>query len=152
LAAPGPGAGPPVDAAIARPAALDQGRRLRGVRPIRVDAARRLRPSRRRVRKPLIGVTMGDPAGVGPEIIVKACAEDAGQRASRPVVIGSAAVMREALGLVGSPLALHAVARVEDCRWHGGTIECLDCANVDVATLPRSAVSAAAGRAAYEYI
>jgi 4-hydroxythreonine-4-phosphate dehydrogenase len=104
------------------------------------------------VNRPLIGVTMGDPAGVGPEVIVKACAEAAVQEQSRPLVIGSADVMRDALGLVGSPLALHPVASVEDCRWGAGTLECLDCANVDVATLPRSAVSAAAGRAAYEYI
>ena len=102
--------------------------------------------------RPVIGVTMGDPAGVGPEIIVKACGEPAVQRQSRPVVIGAAAVMGEALRLIGSPLTLHPVARVEDCRWHAGTLECLDCANVDVATLPRAAVSAAAGRAAYEYI
>ena len=102
--------------------------------------------------RPVIGVTMGDPAGVGPEVIVKACAEPAVQDQSRPVVIGSAEVMRDALGLVGSPLALHPVSRVEECRWLAGTLECLDCANVDVATLPRAAVSAAAGRAAYEYI
>jgi 4-hydroxythreonine-4-phosphate dehydrogenase len=102
--------------------------------------------------RPVIGVTMGDPAGVGPEIIVKACEEPQVQNQSRPVVIGAAAVMRDALGLVGSPLTLHRVTRVEDCRWEAGTLECLDCANVDVATLPRSVVSAAAGRAAYEYI
>ena len=102
--------------------------------------------------RPVVGVTMGDPAGVGPEIIVKACAEPAVQRQSRPVVIGSAAVMRQTLDLVGSSLALHPVERVEDCRWQAGTLECLDCANVDTATLVRAAVSAAAGRAAYEYI
>jgi 4-hydroxythreonine-4-phosphate dehydrogenase len=100
----------------------------------------------------VIGVTMGDPAGVGPEIIVKACAEAEVERQSRPVVIGAFEVMREALGLVGSPLALHPVTRVDDCEWRAGTLECLDCANVDVARLPRAAVSAAAGRAAYEYI
>jgi 4-hydroxythreonine-4-phosphate dehydrogenase len=95
---------------------------------------------------------MGDPAGVGPEIIVKACAETAVDAQSRPLVIGAAGTMREAVGLVGSPLALHPVTRVEDCRWAPGTLECLDCANVDMASLPRGAVSAAAGRAAYEYI
>jgi 4-phospho-D-threonate 3-dehydrogenase / 4-phospho-D-erythronate 3-dehydrogenase len=104
------------------------------------------------VTRPLIGVTMGDPAGVGPEIIVKACAEDVVAASSRPVVIGAADTMREALGLVGSPLIVHPVARIEDCRWDAGTLECLDCANVDMAALPRCAVSAPAGRAAYEYI
>ena len=66
--------------------------------------------------RPVIGVTMGDPAGVGPEIIVKACEEPKVQSQSRPVVIGAAAVMRDALDLVGSPRALHPVTRVEDCR------------------------------------
>ena len=102
--------------------------------------------------RPIVGVTMGDPAGVGPEIIVKACLEAAVQEQSRPVVIGSADVMREAAALIGAPLSIRAVGRVEDCRWDAGTLECLDCANVEMTTLPRSAVSAAAGRAAYEYI
>jgi 4-hydroxythreonine-4-phosphate dehydrogenase len=104
------------------------------------------------VKRPVLGVTMGDPAGVGPEIIVKACAEEAVLRQSRPVVIGSASVMREALSLVGSPLALHPVTGIAECHWAEHTLECLDLANVDAGTLPRATVSAAAGRAAYEYI
>jgi 4-hydroxythreonine-4-phosphate dehydrogenase len=104
------------------------------------------------VTSPVLGITMGDPAGVGPEIIARACADASVVATSRPVVIGSAAVMREALGLVGSALALHAVADVTGCRWAPGTLECLDLGNVDAATLPRGVVSAAAGRAAYEYI
>ena len=104
------------------------------------------------MRRPIVAVTMGDPAGVGPEIIVKACAEQAVARISRPVVIGSAAVMREAIELVGAPLRLHPVTRIEECGWAEGALECLDLGNVDVGTLPRRTVSAAAGRAAYEYI
>jgi 4-phospho-D-threonate 3-dehydrogenase / 4-phospho-D-erythronate 3-dehydrogenase len=104
------------------------------------------------VKRPILGVTMGDPAGVGPEIIARAAAEPAVRRDSRPVVIGAAATMREALALVDSPLTLHAVARVGECRWAEGTLEVLDLANVDMATLPRAAVSAAAGQAAYDYV
>jgi 4-phospho-D-threonate 3-dehydrogenase / 4-phospho-D-erythronate 3-dehydrogenase len=104
------------------------------------------------VKHPVLGVTMGDPAGVGPEIIARAAAEPAVRATSRPVVIGSASTMQEALALVGSRLALHAVGRIADCRWADGTLEVLDLANVDMTTLPRREVSAAAGRAAYEYI
>jgi 4-phospho-D-threonate 3-dehydrogenase / 4-phospho-D-erythronate 3-dehydrogenase len=104
------------------------------------------------MKRPILGVTMGDPAGVGPEIIARAAAEPAVRATSRPVVIGAAATMGEALALIGRPLALHAVARVADCRWADGTLEVLDLANVDMATLARAEVSAAAGRAAYEYI
>jgi len=104
------------------------------------------------MKRPILGVTMGDPAGVGPEIIARALAEPVVRAASRPVVIGAAATMAEALALIGSPLALHAVRRVAECRWADGTLEVLDLANVDMTTLPRAEVSAAAGRAAYEYI
>ena len=104
------------------------------------------------MRRPVLGVTMGDPAGVGPEIIARAVAEPAVRAACRPVVIGAASTMREALALVGGPLALHAVAGVAECRWADGTLEVLDLGNVDMATLPRAEVSAAAGRAAYEFI
>jgi 4-hydroxythreonine-4-phosphate dehydrogenase len=68
------------------------------------------------------------------------------------VVIGAVSAMREALALVGGPLALHPVGRVAECRWADGTLEVLDLGNVDMATLPRAEVSAAAGRAAYECI
>jgi len=104
------------------------------------------------VKRPILGVTMGDPAGVGPEIIARAFAEPAVIASSRPVVIGSAAIMKEALGLVGSPLALHVVRGIADSRWEAQTLECLDLGNVEAATLPRGEVSAAAGRAAYDYI
>jgi 4-hydroxythreonine-4-phosphate dehydrogenase len=104
------------------------------------------------VSRPVLGVTMGDPAGVGPEIIARAAAEPAVRAMCRPVVIGAAGPMREALGLIGSPLALHPVARVADCAWADGTLEVLDLANVDMAALPRAAVSAAAGAAAYAFI
>jgi 4-phospho-D-threonate 3-dehydrogenase / 4-phospho-D-erythronate 3-dehydrogenase len=101
---------------------------------------------------PILGVTMGDPAGVGPEVVARACADPRVAATSRPVVIGSAAVMQEALALVGASLGLRAVDEVAACRWEAGTLECLDLANVDPATLPRGEVSAPAGRAAYEYI
>ena len=102
--------------------------------------------------RPVLGVTMGDAAGVGPEIIARAAAEPGVQATCRPVVIGAAATMHAAIALIGSPLALHAVTRVADCRWADGALEVLDLANVDMATLPRGEVSAAAGRAAYECI
>ncbi len=101
---------------------------------------------------PVLGVTMGDPAGVGPEIIVRALAQPGVREWSRCVVIGSGAAMREALELLTSPMALHEVGTVSECRWREAEIECLDLKNVDMAALSKGTVSAAAGRAAYEYI
>ncbi|MCI0547043.1 MAG: 4-hydroxythreonine-4-phosphate dehydrogenase PdxA [Candidatus Rokubacteria bacterium] len=102
--------------------------------------------------RPLLGITMGDPAGVGPEIIAKALAREDVARRSRPLVIGDRSVMAATLELLRSPLRLHAVRRPAEGAFAPGTLECLDLANVNAATLPRSAVSAEAGRAAYDYI
>jgi 4-hydroxythreonine-4-phosphate dehydrogenase len=104
------------------------------------------------MRRPVLGVTMGDPAGVGPEIIARAVAQPAVQATCRPVVIGAADTMREALALVGARHGLHVVGRVAECCWDDDAVEVLDLANVDMTTLPRCEVSAAAGRAAYAYI
>jgi len=103
-------------------------------------------------RVPVLGITMGDPAGVGPEITAKALARPGIAEACRAIVIGDRSVMAATLALLRSPLTLHAVASVDECEFKPGHLECLDLANVDAATLPKSAVSAEAGRAAYAYI
>ncbi len=103
-------------------------------------------------RSPLIGITMGDPAGVGPEITAKALATPSVTTSCRPVVIGDRSVMEATLSLLRSPLRLHVVAKPGEARFEPGTLECLDLGNVDAASLPRGQVSAEAGRAAYAYI
>ena len=103
-------------------------------------------------RLPVLGITMGDPAGVGPEITAKALAHPDVAASCRAVVIGDRSVMAATLDMLRSPLALHAVTRVADCAFAAGTLECLDLARVDAATLLKGAVSPEAGRAAYAYI
>ena len=104
------------------------------------------------MKRPILGVTMGDPAGVGPEITAKALARPGVAASCKAVVIGDRSVMAATLDMLRSPLALHAVTRVADCAFATGTLECLDLARVDAATLLKGAVSPEAGRAAYAYI
>ena len=101
---------------------------------------------------PVLGITMGDPAGVGPEIIAKALARPAVTSSCRPVVIGDRSVMAATLDLLHSPLELHAVGSPAECRFVPGAVECLDLGNVDAERLLKARVSAEAGRAAYAYI
>jgi len=101
---------------------------------------------------PVLGITMGDPAGVGPEVTAKALARADVAGSCRAVVIGDGSIMAATLDLLHSPLRLHTVERVADCAFAPGTIECLDLGNVDAHALPRGAVSPEAGRAAYAYI
>ena len=102
--------------------------------------------------RPTLGITMGDPAGVGPEIAVKALTQPALASSCKALVIGDRSVIASTVELLRSPLRLHAVSSPTACRFEPGTIECLDLGNVDAARLPRGRVSAEAGRAAYAYI
>jgi 4-hydroxythreonine-4-phosphate dehydrogenase len=56
--------------------------------------------------KPTIAVTMGDPAGIGPEIVLRALNEPAVRDCCNPVVIGDPQVLIQAVGLVSSPLSI----------------------------------------------
>ena len=104
-------------------AAAHQGGRVRGRRPPRHDPGRNPVTT---ARVPVLGITMGDPAGVGPEIIAKALAHPEVTAACRPVVIGDRSVMAATLALLRSPLTLHAVKSVAECTFEPGRLECLD--------------------------
>jgi 4-hydroxythreonine-4-phosphate dehydrogenase len=102
--------------------------------------------------RPLLAVTMGDPAGCGPEVIVKAATSGAVREMARIVCIGDAGVMERALGFVGQPHHVRAIAHLEDARDEPGTLDVLDLDNVDLEQIKIGQVQAAAGQAAYEYL
>jgi 4-phospho-D-threonate 3-dehydrogenase / 4-phospho-D-erythronate 3-dehydrogenase len=102
--------------------------------------------------RPVLAVTMGDPAGTGPEIITKALADAEVRATCRPLVVGDAAVMREALNATKVPAEVRAVAHPSEATFDERVIEVLDLQNVDVSRLARGRVSALAGKAAYEYV
>ncbi len=102
--------------------------------------------------KPLVGVTMGDPAGVGPEVTVKALTELGIYSVCRPLVVGDAAVLARANEMLETPLIVRPVARVNDARFEFGTMDVLDLANVELGRLETGKISAMAGKAAVEYV
>src|SRR5215210_6186378 len=101
---------------------------------------------------PLLAITMGDPAGVGPEIIVKAVAEAEVQRICRPLVVADAGVMRAAVEIVGVPLDVVTVSSPEEARFSADRLVVLDLANVQLGALRRGEIDPASGRAAIEVI
>jgi 4-hydroxythreonine-4-phosphate dehydrogenase len=100
---------------------------------------------------PVIGITMGDPAGVGPEIIVKSCGHAELRDWCRPLVIGDASRLREAARIVGSSLPVKVVADLAAAKFAPGAIDCIDLGGLP-ANLPWGKLAAAAGDAAYRYI
>ena len=102
--------------------------------------------------KPIMGITMGDPAGIGPEIAVKALGHRKIYDACRPVIVGDAGVMRHAVGIAGVPLDVRVISGPEDGRFEYGTIDLIDLKNVDMEKLKFGKVSAMAGNAAFEAV
>jgi len=101
--------------------------------------------------RPRIGITMGDPAGVGPEVVMKALAHSAPYENARPLVIGDAKRLERAATIAGLKLAVRTLREPEDARFERGTVDCIDLALVP-AELPFGELSPLAGEAAYRYI
>ena len=102
--------------------------------------------------RPIIAITMGDAAGVGPEIVIKALALEEMYALCRPLVVGDAGVLARARQMLGLRVDLHPVADVSGGRFEPGDIDVLDLANIDLARLKVGEVSAMAGQAAVEYV
>jgi 4-hydroxythreonine-4-phosphate dehydrogenase len=101
---------------------------------------------------PIVGVTMGDPAGVGPEIAAKAFADPRCRVACRPLLIGDAEVMAEAIALTGTDLKIRSIASPAEARFDASTIDVLQVGTFDVARLARGRVNPVCGRASYDYV
>lgn len=102
--------------------------------------------------KPKIGISMGDPAGIGPEIIIKTLAlQDVYERCN-PLVIGDAAVMEAEVKVLQSPIKINAIQEVSEAKFTCGTIDVFDLKNVDSNELKPGVVSAMSGKAAFEAV
>ncbi|WP_153722977.1 4-hydroxythreonine-4-phosphate dehydrogenase PdxA [Sporosarcina cascadiensis] len=100
---------------------------------------------------PVIAITMGDPSGVGPEIIVKSLMDPEIYTKCRPIVIGDRTVLEKAKHVTDSKLEIHTVASVKDAKFEFGSIDLLDLNKVSE-TIEWGKVTAEAGDAAFEYL
>ena len=76
--------------------------------------------------KPIVGITMGDPAGSGPEITIKALADPEQYTYCRPIVVGDVKVFEQARKFVGrEDIVIHRCDKVSDALFTPGTIDVL---------------------------
>jgi 4-hydroxythreonine-4-phosphate dehydrogenase len=103
--------------------------------------------------KPIIAITMGDAAGVGPEIIVKCLAHADLYQQCRPIVIGDAARLTLAAQIVNSTLIIRSLApeQFKEATFDYGTVDCIDL-HLIPADLPFGKLSPIAGDAAFRYM
>lgn len=102
--------------------------------------------------RPILAITMGDPAGIGPEIIVKALQQERVYEICRPLVIGDAGVIKQAVAMLGAPLKVRPVLSVEHAVFALGAMDVLDLGNVDLAGLEHGKVSAECGETSFQAI
>lgn len=102
--------------------------------------------------KPLVAVTMGDPAGVGPEITAMSLASPQVNDIARCVVVGDKKIMNKAIDITGVSLTVHTVSDPAECDPTPGVLNLVDLDNVDMDAFAFGKVSGMCGKAAYEYI
>ena len=102
--------------------------------------------------KPIIGITMGDPAGIGPEVVLKALAKPEVYELSRPVVIGDPSVMKRDALLLGLDVEVESIGSIERAQFKSGRVEVLSPNEFRLAALEYGRVDPRAGRAAVESV
>ncbi|KEZ88035.1 MULTISPECIES: 4-hydroxythreonine-4-phosphate dehydrogenase PdxA [Clostridia] len=102
--------------------------------------------------KPLIVIPIGDPAGIGPEIVAKALAEPRVIEAADCIAVGDKKIMEQAIRITGVDLRIKTVKGPEEGEFEKGILNLINLDNVDMDQFAFGEVSGMCGRAAYEYI
>ncbi len=101
--------------------------------------------------RPRVAITMGDAAGIGPEITVKSLADPRATQWCVPLVLGDARVLEKAMDAVGVRLPIRRIASPAEADGVPGTVELIDCANVDMGVHRWGVVVPSFGEAAVRY-
>src|SRR5699024_3743082 len=101
--------------------------------------------------KPIIEIMIGDEAGIGPEIIIKALSSPETDDICRPIVIGDAKRLQEVIKLIDANQTIHSIEDVSEASFSKGTINCIDL-DILPEDLEFGQVSPIAGDAAFQYI
>nr|WP_129600507.1 4-hydroxythreonine-4-phosphate dehydrogenase PdxA [Anaerophilus nitritogenes] len=104
------------------------------------------------MKRSYIGIPMGDPAGVGPEIVVKALNNEEVYKWSKPVVIGDKKTLEQAMKFCNVDFKIKVIENVEQGEYEKGILNLIDLKNIDIEKLQIGKVQGMAGKAAFEYI
>jgi 4-hydroxythreonine-4-phosphate dehydrogenase len=100
---------------------------------------------------PIIAVTMGDPAGIGPEIVARTFADPEFRDENRALVVGDPGILERAAKLLELTLRLNEISEPEEAAFEPGSVDVLAVGEVPK-ELPFGALDARAGEAAFRYV
>ncbi len=101
---------------------------------------------------PIIGITMGDPASIGPEIAIKALLKKELYESCRPLIVGSAAVFNHINTLLNLNVEINAISSVSEAKFQYGVIDVFDLEHVKMDELVFGEISAMCGEAAFQSV
>ena len=104
---------------------------------------------------PRIALTLGDVAGIGPEVVARALLDERLTACCRPFVVGHPEVLRRALTLIKSDIVVREVSSLPPGGGEAKNLKSIDCWNPsagDAAAVPIGRIDPRAGRAAYDYL
>ena len=102
--------------------------------------------------KPLIAVPIGDPAGVGPEIVVKTLVSDEAMNVADVIVIGDHQIIEQAIKITKVNLSVNIVNSPKEGKYQKGVLNLIDLNNIDMSKFAFGKVNGMCGKAAYEHI
>jgi 4-hydroxythreonine-4-phosphate dehydrogenase len=102
--------------------------------------------------KPIIAITMGDPASIGPEIAVKALLEKKIQDICKPVLVGDAVVFEQIISLLKLPAKVNVIDKIADAKFEPGTVDIYDLNNTDINKLVFGQISPMCGEASFQAV
>lgn len=102
--------------------------------------------------KPITAITMGDPAGIGPEIVVGTMLSEEIHDCCRPFVIGSIAIMERAAKVLGKELKYNKIEDPSEAKYEFGTVDIIETGDYDTDSIEWGKVQALAGRMAVDWI
>ena len=102
--------------------------------------------------KPAIAITMGDPCGIGPEVVVKALADPQVYASCRPVVVGNLYAMEQAVKLTGLPLKIRESTDPSTAGQDPASVDVVDIHNLNPEDIAVGKITPACGKAAMEWV
>ena len=102
--------------------------------------------------KPAIAITMGDPCGIGPEVVVKALADPKVYASCRPVVVGNLYAMEQAVKLTGLPLKIRESDDPSSAGRDPASVDVVDIHNLNPEDIAVGKITPACGKAAMEWV
>ncbi len=102
--------------------------------------------------KPYIAIPIGDPAGIGPEIVAKAIAEEAVLQAANCVVVGEKSIMENAIRIVGADVRIKEIQYPEEGDYKSGVLNLISLGDLKSGAFKIGEIDGACGKASFAYI